>query len=190
MSRFRKLLTVGLVLGLGLVLAWPFRKTDTQTTSMRGEDTRRRGEPAATVSTDAAAPHMVAKMASTTGNSAAGDSNSPTSGGASFDLANHPVLNKQVGVATNSPVTPTVRRRISPARDANLSLDGDEDSPAEVRHIVRNTDTLEKLAKRYLGDGGRALEIFDLNRDQLENPHLLPIGAELRIPADPRRMVD
>jgi nucleoid-associated protein YgaU len=51
-------------------------------------------------------------------------------------------------------------------------------------HVVHNGDTLGRLAKRYLGDEGRALEIFDLNRDVLSNPHLLPIGVELRIPAD------
>jgi nucleoid-associated protein YgaU len=49
---------------------------------------------------------------------------------------------------------------------------------------------LEKLAQRYLGDEGRALELFDLNREQLANPHLLPIGAELRIPVPPQREVD
>jgi nucleoid-associated protein YgaU len=50
-------------------------------------------------------------------------------------------------------------------------------------HVVHRGDSLDRLAKRYLGDEARALEIFDLNRDVLENPHLLPIGAELRIPA-------
>jgi nucleoid-associated protein YgaU len=51
-------------------------------------------------------------------------------------------------------------------------------------HVVHNGDTLERLAERYLADSARALELFDLNRDLLENPHLLPIGAELRIPAN------
>ena len=49
-------------------------------------------------------------------------------------------------------------------------------------HVVHQGDSLDRLAARYLGDEARALEIFDLNRDVLENPHLLPIGAELRIP--------
>lgn len=49
-------------------------------------------------------------------------------------------------------------------------------------HVVHNGDTLERLAERYLSDGARALELFDVNRDVLENPHLLPIGVELRIP--------
>ncbi len=52
-------------------------------------------------------------------------------------------------------------------------------------HVVHNGDTLERLAKRYMGDEGRALEIFDLNRDVLTNPHLLPIGAELQLPVAP-----
>ena len=65
---------------------------------------------------------------------------------------------------------------------------GDAAAPTYRIHVVHNGDTLERLAERYLADGGRALELFDLNRDVLENPHLLPIGAELRIPgAESRR---
>lgn len=62
--------------------------------------------------------------------------------------------------------------------------------PAECVHEIQNGDTLAKLAKRYLGDPSRGLEIFDLNRDKLTNPHLLPIGADLRIPAKGRRTTD
>ncbi len=49
-------------------------------------------------------------------------------------------------------------------------------------HVVHEGDSLDRLAKRYLGDEARALEIFDLNRDVLANPHVLAIGIELRIP--------
>jgi nucleoid-associated protein YgaU len=69
------------------------------------------------------------------------------------------------------------------------ATDSAELRPNDVRHVVQNSDTLEKLAKRYLGDKRRALEIFDLNRDVLDNPHLLPIDAELRIPARADRPV-
>jgi nucleoid-associated protein YgaU len=55
-------------------------------------------------------------------------------------------------------------------------------NPGDRIHVVHNGDTLERLAERYLSDGARALELFDLNRDVLENPHLLPIGVELRVP--------
>jgi len=65
--------------------------------------------------------------------------------------------------------------------NSNPAGDAPNRQPVETIHEVENSDTLAKLAKRYLGDPARALEIFDLNRDKLSNPHLLPIGAELRI---------
>jgi nucleoid-associated protein YgaU len=53
-------------------------------------------------------------------------------------------------------------------------------------HVIHEGDSLDRLAKRYLGDEARALEIFDLNRDILDNPHVLRIGVELRIPVTER----
>jgi nucleoid-associated protein YgaU len=186
-SRFKKLLIVVLILGSGVGLAWPFRKTGLETTNPLPDEGRQSDLEIALKSTDHKQPptispesenqarHVVAKMAS-------------------FDLANHPAAINRAGNSAASPVTPNDRgsarqpEHLSP--DQYLVMDGDQDTPIEVMHIVRNSDTLEKLAKRYLGDGGRALEIFDLNRDRLENPHLLPIGAELRIPVDPARLVE
>ena len=43
-------------------------------------------------------------------------------------------------------------------------------------------DSLKKLASRYLDDPHRDWEIFKLNRDSLQDPELLPIGAVLKIP--------
>lgn len=59
------------------------------------------------------------------------------------------------------------------------------DAPQVQIHVIHRGDTLESIAERYLGDARRAWELFDLNRDVLENPHILPLGAELRIPASP-----
>ena len=75
-----------------------------------------------------------------------------------------------------------------PAYNAMVDAEeaGDVDPPQGRVHVVHNGDTLGRLAKRYLGDEARGLEIFDLNRDVLSNPHLLPIGAELQIPDDAR----
>jgi hypothetical protein len=54
---------------------------------------------------------------------------------------------------------------------------------AELRtHIVADGDSLERLASRYLSDPQRSREIYELNRDVLSAPDLLPIGAELKIP--------
>jgi len=160
------------------------------------------------------APYVAAKMTSM-GDVGAATPN--TRSMASFDLANHPALAGLPNPPATSPVTPLVspqrqtplkgylpaqiqkdprKKNLATARpayataDRDRVLDASEQLAAEVRHVVQNSDTLEKLAKRYLGDENRALEIFDLNRDVLDNPHLLPIDAELRIPVDPRRTID
>ena len=52
----------------------------------------------------------------------------------------------------------------------------------ETRHRVIDGDTLQALAQRYLGDPGRAAEIFEVNREARSDPELLPIGAVLKIP--------
>ncbi len=49
-------------------------------------------------------------------------------------------------------------------------------------HTIVDGDTLPALAQRYLGSAARADEIFQLNRDVLSNPNLLPIGLELKLP--------
>ncbi|QDU55247.1 LysM peptidoglycan-binding domain-containing protein [Aeoliella mucimassa] len=61
---------------------------------------------------------------------------------------------------------------------ANQSWDDDE----PIYHVVSDGDSLAKLAERYLGDAGRARDIYELNRDVVEHPDLLRIGAKLRIP--------
>jgi nucleoid-associated protein YgaU len=61
--------------------------------------------------------------------------------------------------------------------------DPDKENSQPIAHVVHNGDTLERLARRYLKDERRAVEIFEINRDVLKNPHILPIGAELQIPA-------
>lgn len=54
-------------------------------------------------------------------------------------------------------------------------------------HKVVDGDTLAALAYRYLGSAARAQEIFDANRDVLQNPELLPIGVELKLPPHAHR---
>lgn len=50
-------------------------------------------------------------------------------------------------------------------------------------HTVASGDTLSKLAKMYLGDAGRYMEIFNANKDRLSNPDLIKVGQRLNIPA-------
>lgn len=72
----------------------------------------------------------------------------------------------------------------APAAPPAAWTDADEDSAPYRMYVIQNGDSLPKLAARYLGSVGRALELFDLNREVLSNPHLLPIGAEIRIPRE------
>jgi nucleoid-associated protein YgaU len=51
------------------------------------------------------------------------------------------------------------------------------------RHQIEEGDTLSELAREYLGDPERQLEIYEANREVLFHPRLLPIGIEIVIPA-------
>lgn len=220
MSRGKKLLIVGVVLIVGFGLAWPFRKTaadkaiESAARAPAVDINRAMAESIPSPSDQLAplgfpAPHVVAKMTGMAESVPTERNSSPTT---SFDLANHPALASPQATNSASPVMPPVppNFQASPAeylparvqkfrgntRPAYSTVDRDrgfaaeEERQTEMRHIVQNSDTLEKLAKRYLGDEGRALEIFDLNRDLLDNPHLLPIDAQLRIPSDVRNNVE
>ena len=51
-------------------------------------------------------------------------------------------------------------------------------------HRIVDGDTLADLAQRYFGSAADAQRLFDANRDVLSDPRLLPIGVELKIPAN------
>jgi nucleoid-associated protein YgaU len=205
-TRGRKLFVVGAILAIGLVLAWPFRKADgdlehSPSFALPPGDILRasNGDPIAALRTAApqadipvSAGQVVAQMAATNPLGKDLKASRPLE---SFDLANHPALIQTASVPIDDPPPPPQDAApgvVQPTYDTGpLAVDDSiEEWPAELMHVVANGDTLEKLAERYLGDAGRALEIFDLNRDQLSNPHLLPIGVELRVPRNPQRIVD
>ncbi|CAK8989632.1 LysM domain-containing protein [Durusdinium trenchii] len=71
----------------------------------------------------------------------------------------------------------------------SASADDDPYAAKEpIQHKIIDGDTLRSLAKRYLGEESRYLEIFEANREQLSSPEVLPIGAELLIPLTPPPM--
>jgi nucleoid-associated protein YgaU len=51
-------------------------------------------------------------------------------------------------------------------------------------HRIVDGDDLRSLAARYLGNPDRSLEIFELNRQVLARPDILPIGREILIPVE------
>lgn len=72
----------------------------------------------------------------------------------------------------------------------SMELSGADREPAELVippavtewHRIVNGDSLESIARTYLGDSRQAMSIYNANRDLLDSPEFLPIGLELRIP--------
>jgi nucleoid-associated protein YgaU len=66
-----------------------------------------------------------------------------------------------------------------------LVAEGAGSAPASAAgrtHTVKKGDSLWKIAKAELGDGGRWKEIFELNKDKLKTPEALRDGMQLRLP--------
>ncbi|HEV3304263.1 MAG TPA: LysM peptidoglycan-binding domain-containing protein [Planctomycetaceae bacterium] len=79
---------------------------------------------------------------------------------------------------------PAMTGRESERSDSSF-LTGSTESSRPVTYSVRRGDTLSKIALHFLGDSNRYREIFEVNRDQLQNPNArLKVGMTLRIPAD------
>ena len=50
-------------------------------------------------------------------------------------------------------------------------------------HTIVNGDTLERIARRYLGDASFAEALYQSNRDRIADPNRLPLGKKILIPA-------
>ncbi|SFS17221.1 LysM domain-containing protein [Dyella sp. OK004] len=56
------------------------------------------------------------------------------------------------------------------------------DAP-EQTYTVQSGDSLSKIAKQFYSDANAWHQIFDANRDQLDNPDRIKPGQVLKIPA-------
>ena len=56
-------------------------------------------------------------------------------------------------------------------------------TPPMHTYTVKPGDSLSAIAKREYGDAGAWRQIFEANRDQIDNPDLIHPGQELKIPA-------
>jgi nucleoid-associated protein YgaU len=57
-----------------------------------------------------------------------------------------------------------------------------DDNPYAQYHVVQKGDTLSKIAEEYYGDMMLYKQIFEANRDILEDPNKIKPGQRLRIP--------
>lgn len=51
-----------------------------------------------------------------------------------------------------------------------------------MKYTVKSGDTLSKIAEQVYGDANRWREIFQANKDQIDNPSVIRPGWELVIP--------
>ena len=62
------------------------------------------------------------------------------------------------------------------------SSSGSGSSGSGTTHTVVAGDTLWGISARYLGDGARYMEIYNINTDKISNPNLIYVGQVLKIP--------
>lgn len=68
-------------------------------------------------------------------------------------------------------------------REAPVGEKGNESAfPAGPQHVVQRGETLWSIADLRLGSGNRWREIYDLNRNRVSDPTLLPEGTVLALP--------
>jgi nucleoid-associated protein YgaU len=161
-TRQRKLLAAGLVLAAGFGLAWPLRRTQPLKPA-----SLQHAPVAANVQTLARPVELALQT-------------SPKPLVAARAAAPNAMPPRHSAPDPFADVPRPIYSTISDGPDVPTSTI--EPKLVERIHVVHQGDSLDRLAKRYLGNEARALEIFDLNRESLDNPHILPIGVELRLP--------
>src|SRR5262249_49079661 len=97
----------------------------------------------------------------------------------------HPADDKPPAGVVNPPGAPASPTG-SPGRQvAGRSTSLPRETPAELRHVVAEGETLYGLAEQYYGDGQRFVELYRANRDVLKRPERLEVGTVLVIPNVP-----
>jgi len=81
----------------------------------------------------------------------------------------------------------TKERYGEPAGRINIILPVAEEEEPEATYILYTVvkgDCLWRIARKYLGDGRRYVEIYELNKDIIRDPDLIYISQILRIPVN------
>lgn len=85
--------------------------------------------------------------------------------------------------APQQPPAPAPSPKPAPKPGPRPQPKKDTPKPPEYRiYVVQRGDTLTTIARRLYGKTSRWLDIFQLNRDQLDSPDLIYEGMELRVP--------
>jgi nucleoid-associated protein YgaU len=65
---------------------------------------------------------------------------------------------------------------------ADIKVTGGGAAAPARTYTVKSGDTLSKIAKEHLGDAHAYMKIYEVNRDQLNNPDLIKPGQVLKLP--------
>lgn len=73
-----------------------------------------------------------------------------------------------------------------PAESGNAdSVTTEYVEPDDVEYYeIKSGDTLSGIAKRYYGNASKYSQIFDANREVIQDPDLIFVGQKIRIPAE------
>lgn len=77
---------------------------------------------------------------------------------------------------------PATLSKVAQLIDQASAMEFKSAQPVFEWYVLRRGDTLGKLARDHLGSAKRWREIFDLNRDRIDNPDQVPIGLTIRLP--------
>ncbi len=82
----------------------------------------------------------------------------------------------------------TATRPPAPKRDETPT--NRSSGAGRATYVVEKGDTLIKIAKNIYGDSELWREIYELNKDRLKSPDVVPVGTELRLPdRKPKRAI-
>ncbi|MDP4153683.1 MAG: LysM peptidoglycan-binding domain-containing protein [Bacillota bacterium] len=75
---------------------------------------------------------------------------------------------------------------VQPQSDNTATIESarpDDSAPQLSTYTVKNGDCLWNIARKYLGNGARYTEIYDLNRDKIKRPNLIYTGQVFIMPS-------
>ena len=66
--------------------------------------------------------------------------------------------------------------------DALSAPEAEAEAPASEYYTIESGDTLWAIAAKFLGNGSKYPEIFEANREVIEDPDKIFVGQKIRIP--------
>ena len=83
--------------------------------------------------------------------------------------------------------TVTIQPAFTPAETPTATVEQPQretsQAPQQTTYTVKSGDCLWNIAKKYLGDGSRYNEIYELNKDKITNPNLIYPNQVLTLPS-------